>query len=103
MAIKAFKKILMKTFETVTLQENVAEFTNSITSNPLLDGLLLKDISVSTSSTDISHKLGRNLIGFIITNADADVNVWKSATQSNTTLIVALTASATATVDIWVF
>lgn len=84
------------------VQKNIVQPLNQLLKIPLLDGTLLKDVALGTTSTAVPHKLNRAYIGFIITKINANSVVWISNTSDPSTYIN-LQASAGVTVDIWVF
>lgn len=100
MAFRAFKKLGQKDFATSKMQDNSEQFNNQFFKNPLLDGRLIKDVEVTTSTVSIEHKLGRVPIGYLITKQNADARVWYT---SITELFLVLDSSATVTIDLWVF
>lgn len=89
-------------FKLEQMQKNVVGAINNIVKNPFLDGVLLTQVSLSASPSNVAHKLKRDYQGFIITNINANANVWVSATTEKASFIK-LTASANCIVDIWVF
>lgn len=68
---------------------------------PLVQGNLLENISLGTADTDVKHKLGRNLVGWIIIKINANETVWESGAVDNKFL--PLQASGDVTVTLWVF
>lgn len=94
------------------LQSNILSTLNQITANPLTSGVLVQSIVLVAASNpnQISHTLGRTLIGWIITRRTANSIQWDSQ-NSNTiangyagpenTLL--LNTSANVTVDIFCF
>jgi hypothetical protein len=104
MSLKTLKTIQPKEYELDAVQGNIKEFTKQLETNPVLDGIILKDVSlVSSGSNTINHKLGRKINGWIITKIQANANVWQNTTQPLPTKNLILETSADATVDIYVF
>lgn len=100
--MKEFKKINTKDQATQQLQNSVAEYVSQITDVPLLDGRLIEGVAVSTTATTVNHGLGREARGYFIVKADVNVTIYGTpSTTPKTTLKI--TASASATVNIWVF
>jgi len=87
-----------------TMQGNygLTNEVNKLSDKPLLNGSLLAGISLSTSEKSIDHKLGKKYQGFIITKLNANAVVWASSTTDSDKFLK-LTASASCTVDLWVF
>ena len=102
MSLKEFKKLNIKDFETNQLQNNVAEFLNQVTSKSILDGRILENVAVSTTATEIAHGLGRKPLGYIIVKSNAHVTIYDT-TSTTPTVTIKLTASATATINLWIF
>ena len=69
--------------------------------NDLVQGTLVSGVSLSSGDNSVTHKLGRAPKGWILTDINAAVTVYRSKDFSDTTLT--LNASGTATVSLWVF
>ncbi len=86
------------------LQDNIAASLQPFLLNPLLNGSFLNDVVLVTGSNTINHKLGRNLVGWMITRRNGVATVYD--TQSTNALpdkTLLLTASAGLTCTIYVF
>jgi hypothetical protein len=68
---------------------------------PLLGGLQLKSQVLAAGVNVITHKLGRMMQGWIVTDQNAAVVPYRSAPLSATTLT--LTASGPVTINLWVY
>lgn len=104
--IKSFKVINTDSPELKFVQDNVDYTLKSIAAEPMIAGNFLKDVSLSSTSKNINHKLGRPWVGFFITKSVADVNVyWDATTDANQQKesTIALKATATAVVDLYIF
>lgn len=93
------------------LQSNILSTLNQVTANPLTSGVLVQSVAlVSGSINQVSHTLGRTLIGWIITRRTANSIQWDSQ-NSNTVAngyagpenTLLLNTSANVTVDIFCF
>lgn len=103
MAIKDLKRIKVQDQDLATVQESVYDFTRQI-NKVLTDGVILKDVLLGTSTTDVSHGLRRAYEGWQIIDVRGDVRVWRDATAtSDNTKFLPLKASAAVTVSLWVF
>lgn len=103
MALKKFKKIDFKDKDVSRFQDSVDEYLNQL-NGVVLDGIILNDVLVGTSSTDISHKLGRTFQGWHLLDIQGDARVWRdTASTSDLTKFLPLKASAAVTVSLWVF
>lgn len=77
---------------------------NPLLANPLVQGFVLENIVLKTGSNAISHKLGRNLVGYlIILNSAAATFYDNQSTNQRPDLTLILNASAPTTVSIYVF
>ena len=102
MALKGFRNPQQNDGPTQALAKAVADFTRQLENNPLLDGRLLADVTVGTSTTNIQHLLGRPYRGWIVTKNSNGATV-EQGTQLNTEQFLSLFASASVVVDIYVF
>lgn len=68
---------------------------------PILTGTLLQNITLISGVNVINTKLGVTPQGWVITDSNAAVTVYRSAPFTSLTLT--LTSSGNATVSIWVF
>ena len=80
--------------------EEILARVNLIGTGPLNNGSLVTDVDLSTSSLKVPHKLGRKPTGYLITKRSANAIVYGDTLSDR---FLTLTASATVTVDIWVF
>ena len=94
----------LRTFNTTNsdtdrLYQNVSQFANQFTTRPFLDGLLLKDLTLTAGSNNpVNHKLGRKLQGWVIVNKTAETDVWAPTslqTRPDKTLVLSCTANVT--------
>ena len=72
-----------------------------ILANPLVTGSQLTGIVLTTGKNVINTKLGRTAQGWVVTDINAAVTVYRSAPFNNLTLT--LTSSGSATVNILVY
>ena len=91
------------------IMDKFANYVNNaltpITGSKIIDGLLLKDVVLTTGSINsVPHRLNRELLGYIIVMKTATSDVWDSQnvnTFKNKTLN--LNCSADVIVNLWVF
>lgn len=100
--IKAFKQTSSSDANLVALNVAIKDFVTPLVQNPMLDGRLLRNIALSTTSTAIPHQLGRRWVGYIITKADVGTTYSYDGTANAETYLT-LVSGAPVTVDIWVF
>lgn len=104
--IKAFKVINTDNPDLKFIQDNVDYSLKSVAVQPMISGNFLSDVSLSSTVKNVEHLLNRPWVGFFVTKSKADVNVyWDNSTDSNKqkASTIALKATATATVDLYIF
>lgn len=109
MAIQTFRRVRSKDKDITNLVDSAGEVLDTISAKALLDGVLIKDVSITVGTQkSVNHTLGRELQGWFITRQTADCNFWDSQ-DSNTvptrTLLIesAHASTTTVTIDLWVF
>jgi len=68
---------------------------------PILSGVLVEEIAVTTTAKKVPHKLGRRARGWIVVRNNANSVVYDNSAPDGEFLD--LVASAAATISIWVF
>ena len=102
--IKDFESINTTDSDIRELQYRLSTVLRPVTKAPILDGVLLEDIALSTSSTDVPHKLGRAARGYIPVKMNASANVYdEESSNGDKENFLKLKASASVTVNLWVF
>ena len=85
-------------------QTKWAATLNPIVSNPLVSGLILSNIKVTTGANTINHLLGRDLQGYIVILNSASITYYDSqAANQRPQLTLILNASGDATISLYVF
>lgn len=84
-------------------ERDTRDVVKGISSTAILNGVLLKNVALSSSTSRVYHNLGRPAVGFIVVDATSEVNVWRDSGVTATSSFLPLVASATATVSLWVF
>lgn len=84
------------------LGDALAKGLQGLPSISILNGTQLDGIQLSTSPLRVSHKLGRQPLGYIVVKRNANATVY-DADDSQPTLFLNLTASASVTVSLWVY
>jgi len=102
---KKFKKLEIPDELLSRVQDNVDTAINQLPNTQIINGVLLKGISLDSAITNqISHKLGRNLIGWQIIRIRGNATVWDSQDSNNRPdVLLALNCSSDVQVDLWVF
>jgi len=105
MTIKKFERIRVEDEDANRIQDKIEKFSRQFPNKEIIDGLLIKDISLTVGLVnEIDHKLGRELIGYIVVGKSAAAII--SDDQANNTRkdkTLKLNTSALATVNLWVF
>lgn len=103
--LRTFKKVSSGPPELLKLQSNVDQFLQTLLINPLLSGVLIEDVKLTTGITNkIEHKLDRELQGYIIVKKNANSIIYDSQSSnllSSKTLNLLCTANVT--ISLWVF
>lgn len=105
MTITPFRRVRSSDDVIQQLQDAINLPLQDISAKTILDGQLLKDVILKTGSVNtINHKLGRNLVGYIVTMQDAQSNLWSTqASNKLPNLTLYLSCSADVTLSLWVF
>lgn len=87
--------------ELLLLQTQWTSQLNPLLANPLVNGILLKNVSLANGVTTVNHLLGRKMQGWFITDINGAASVYRS--QPFNSLTLTLTSSAQVTVSLYVF
>jgi DNA polymerase III sliding clamp (beta) subunit (PCNA family) len=105
LALKPFQQINVDDYSLSKVQDNVKAAIDPFSSNPLLDGILLENVSlVSASDNVINHKLGRKIrFWFLIRGpiATASTRIYE-ITSSIPEKYLTLKTDQDCTVSLWV-
>lgn len=102
--MKSFKKVQTQNQDLNSVQSNIEQFVKPLVSNALLDSVILKNINLEVGDNQIDHKLGRELLGWVIVKTSAASAIYdKQSTNSNSSKLLILNASVATTVSILVF
>jgi hypothetical protein len=98
--MKTPRKISTSNQELKFVQDALFSFINNVSSNPLMDIVLLENISLSSSSvTNVSHGLGRNYRFWIVAKKNANANIYES-TSDHPDIYIKLNTTANTTVSL---
>lgn len=100
MTLRAFKESSPTDPQTSRLQENIKQFIGQLNKSIFIDGLLIESVVINTTDTKIEHKLGRTPKGFIVTDLQANTNIWRTGYDSR---FITLRAGTQTTISLWVF
>lgn len=85
-------------------QESVRLSFEKLSGVPFLDGTLIEDVTITTGTPKVvNHGLGREPVGFLVLDRDANAIVWQSTTTVNYANRMTLNSSANVTISLWVF
>jgi hypothetical protein len=99
--MKPFRKLYFRENEDVTrLQESTAEAFRELEKDRFLSRQTISGISVSTAGTMIRHSLGRQPLGWKVTDQTADARVWRSS-WDNETLTLDCSSTVTISLEVW--
>lgn len=86
------------------IQGNTRDAIQKILANPVLNGVLLTEVSLSVGTNSINHGLGRVLEGWIVVRQRDQADIWDSQDDNTTPQYTLDLDSDTATiVDLYLF
>ena len=85
------------------MQTQWAQQIDPVLANLLIQGQLLQNISLSSGTNVINHKLGRTPQGWFLVAPQGSNDVHQAAQQPNPTLTLTLVSASALTTGIWVF
>jgi hypothetical protein len=83
--------------------DGISLLTQQARQCPLVDGALLRSISLTTAGANVAHSLGRAWTGYIVTRSSSGAAVFDAGAQRDSTRFVSLQSSSNVVVDLWVF
>ena len=85
------------------LQDNVYEVVRTWEVVPLLQGLLIEDVILGATATDVAHGLGRRPRGWIVTRRNGTATIYEPSAAALPDRFLKLQATATIVCSLWVF
>ena len=102
--MSAFSLVQTTDRNTNQLQSNIAQALNPLLNNALLQGSIIKGVSLSVGSNSVNHGLNRKLQGWIIIRKRASSDIYDTQdSNSSPDKTLQLTASVAVTVDLYCF
>jgi hypothetical protein len=98
--MRSLKKLASDSAEFNRFQEYVQATLGPLLQSPLLDGVLISGVALTTAPLEIDHKLGRQPQGWILVSPDAEETVWQVSVDKRT---LVLQASGSLTSNLWIF
>ncbi len=100
--MKFFKKLQFEDSAVARFQDNVEDAVDQITRKPIIDGVLVENISLAAGVDNaVSHKLGRKPVMWIEARKFGNATIWEIENTATATLLV-LRSSANVTLSLWV-
>lgn len=100
----SFKKLQSADPDLNRVQQNLDTFFKSQSVTELNGGVIVEGKLIGTSDTFVQHGLGREPRGYLVIDKNANANIYTSATtNSRPKLELILRASASVTVDLYIF
>lgn len=101
--MKTVKKVSTQLADLNKVQENVQQAVEPLIACPLVGGQMLQNVRVLSGQANmVPHKLGRKPRGWFVVSPKQEVSVWEEFSELPSSMLK-LQASATATINIWVF
>jgi hypothetical protein len=102
--IPKFFTLNTKDYDLGRVQDNLVRTLDPLVNTPILAGNLLQNIPLVIGANIVNHKLGRNLVGWIIVRQRAAASVYDTQDTNKTpNLNLTLISNAVAVVDLYVF
>jgi hypothetical protein len=98
--LKPFRKIKLTTVELQHFQDAVANVLVPVSKNPLIDGVLLENVVLTSGDNTISHTLSRQIRGWLIVDKQGAADIYRTGWSDK---FLNLHATANVTVNLWVF
>ncbi len=83
------------------MQQSWAKELNPVLGQPLLQGSLLLNIALTAGANTFNHYLGRQMLGWFVTDQNGGASIYRSQPMNSQTLT--LTSDAIVTINLWVF
>lgn len=100
MTFKPLKDFKTKIQDLALVLSILKEWAKQLNDNPLLDGRLFQNLTISTSGKAISHNLGRVPKGWIIVRNTGSDRIWETGKDKNH---LNLDCDGSTTFSIWIF
>ncbi len=86
------------------MQTSWAKEINPLLTNPMLQGSLIRNVTLAVGDNEVNHKLGRKLQGWTLVRKRAAAEIYdKQDSSIMPHLTLSLTSDAVVTVDLYVF
>lgn len=96
-----FRRIQSNNRDLMQVQDAVDQVLKPVLTNQLLNGVLIPNLSLTTTPVKFSHLLGRQPLGWFLVDDISGAAIYRTAWDART--ISLRTTSGTNTISIWVF
>lgn len=103
--IEPFRRTRTEDGDLRQVQDAVGAVFRSLSSKEIIDGQLISGLRITVGTAlSVEHKLGRAITGWAVIGLGANAVVWDSqATNKTPARTLILNASASVTINLWVF
>ncbi len=98
--MRSIRGIRVKDYELSRVQEGLITALNQVLPVQIIDGVLLENIEIGTSSTNVEHRLNRQPLGWIVVDKQGTGDIHRTAWNSS---VVELESSVAVIASIWIF
>ncbi len=102
MRLKPFRKVQTTDKDLNLVQDSIKEFLDALLKNPLLGANVVRGIQLATGDNLVAHGLGRNWVSAFLSLPSAGATLSLTATQTDRSQWVNVTASAPCAADLLV-
>ncbi len=83
--------------------DELAQFSVDVIASQIVDNIIVKDIELGASPTNVAHLLGRAPRGWFIVRKNSNAEVWEPQASPQPSTLITLQSSVTTTVDVLFF
>ena len=98
--MKPYRKFRTKDIDLSRVQDRVDDAITPILTNPLIGGIFIEVSFPSAGTVDITHRLGRQPLGWVITDITAAASIHRVSWDSKT---LTLESSAVTSIKLYLF
>lgn len=90
-------------FASQRLNDDARGLALRLDQNPMFNGAVLEDQVITTSGTEVAHKLGRAWRGFVVIKKTGAAIIYNQPSVDEAKFMNLVSSSGTQTVSLWVF
>jgi hypothetical protein len=103
-ATRFFRKVISGDRITTQLQTNIEQAVAEVIRNPLIDGRIITGVSLTSTVTQLEHKLNRKIRGYLVLGNSAAALVYDNlSTEPKPELYLPILSTVPTVVNLWVF